>query len=135
MGRSLPLGAAVVLLTAPGIETVELLEPVIGKPLLDACTVVTATLGAVDSAGQDAWLRREVLDPLAGRFARQGYTITFDPSFVAWLSKSAPQGAALGDFVDRTVAPALAATLPPERGALTATIVDGKPVLVAATGQ
>jgi hypothetical protein len=113
----------------------ELLEPVIGKPLLDACTVVTGTLGAVDAAGQDAWLKREVLDPLAGRFARQGYTVTFDPPFVAWLSKSAPQGAALADFVDRTVAPALATSLPSERGALTATIVDGKPVLVTAARQ
>ena len=91
----------------------------------------------MDQAGHDAWLRREVLDPLASRFARQGYTVTFDPAFVAWLSKSAPQGgAALGDFVDRTVAPALAVSLPPDRAALTATIVDGKPVLVgAATRQ
>ena len=53
MGRSLPLGAAVVLLTAPGIDSAELLEPVMGKPLLDACTVVTGTARRGRHAGQD----------------------------------------------------------------------------------
>jgi len=131
MGRILPLGAAVVIMTAPAVETRELLEPVMGKALLDACTLTTGVAGTVDKADHDGWLKREVLDPLAGRFARQGYTVTFDPSFVAWLGTSAPQaGAALDNFVDQSIAPALAATLPRERGPLTATIRDGKPILV-----
>ena len=131
MGRTLPLGAAVVLLTAPAVETKELLEPVIGKQLLDACTVVAGAAGTVDDASHEAWLKREVLDPLASRFARQGYVVGFDGAFTTWLAKQAPQsGSDLTDFVDRTVAPALTATLPAERDALTATIVDDQPVLV-----
>jgi ATP-dependent Clp protease ATP-binding subunit ClpC len=130
MGRRLPLGAAVVLLTAPAIDQAELLEPVLGKPLLDVCTVVSGDAGAVSDTGRAAWLRREVLEPLARRFARQGYPITFDKAFVTWLDANAPAGDAMTDFVDGKVAAPLAAGLPAKRGALTATIVDGKPAFI-----
>jgi hypothetical protein len=127
MGRKLPLGAAVVVLTAAALSQAELLEPLLGKSLLDSCTVVTGDGGTVADSGREAWLRREVLDPLASRFTRQGYPISFDAAFMAWLSANAPTGDALPDFVDHSVAAPLAAALPEKRGAVTATVVDGKP--------
>ena len=130
MGRLIPLGAAVVLMTAPAIDHPELLQAVLGKPLIDVCTVVTGDAGAVSDSGRAAWLRREVLDPLAGRFARQGYPVNFDKAFVAWVDANAPAGDAMGEFVDSKLAAPLAAALPGKRGALTATIVDGKPAFI-----
>jgi hypothetical protein len=134
MGRRLPLGAATVLLTAAAVDRAELLEPVLTRALLDSCTVITGDSGGFADAGRDAWLRREVLDPLAERFARQGYSITFDKIFVTWVSANAPSGDALGEFVDRQIAAPLVATLPAKRAALTATIVDSKPVFTAGSG-
>ena len=130
MGRRLPLGAAVVLLTAPAVDRQELVEPVLSKPLINVCTVVSGEPGAVSDTGRAAWLRREVLDPLAGRFARQGYPVSFDKSFVAWVDANAPASDALGEFVDAKVAAPLAASLPNRRAALKATIVDGKPAFI-----
>ena len=83
-----------------------------------------------------AWLKREVLDPLAMRFERQGHPITFDKIFVDWLLKQLPsdgadQSAAASDFVDATVTPALAAALPATDGPLVCTIADDKPTLHA----
>ena len=129
MGRALPLGAAVVVLTAPDIADERLLEPVVSKPLIDAATVVSAAAGTVAATGQEAWLRREVLDPLASRFARQGYTITFDPKFLSWI-EAQNRGASKSttEFVDRSVTPALAATLPEERGSLVVTVEGDKPI-------
>ena len=71
-----------------------------------------------------------MLDPLAGRFARQGYPVSFDKAFVAWVDANAPAGDALGEFVDTKVAAPLAASLPNRRAALKATIVDGKPAFI-----
>jgi hypothetical protein len=130
MGRRLPLGAAVVLMTAPAVTQAELLEPALTKSLLDACTVVSGDAGGVSESGRAAWMRREVLDPLAGRFARQGYPLTFDKAFVAWLDSSAPAGDALSEFVDNRLAAPLAAALPRRRGPLAVTIVDGQPAFI-----
>jgi len=130
MGRRLPLGAAVVLMTAPAIDHAELLEPVLGKPLIAACTVVSGDVGGVSDSGRAKWMRREVLDPLAGRFARQGYPLTFDKAFVAWVDANAPAGDALSEFVDGSLAAPLAAALPRKRGPLTVSIVDGQPAFI-----
>jgi len=130
MGRQIPLGAAVVLMTAPAIDQAELLPAVLGKALIDVCTVVSGDAGAVSDSGRVAWLRREVLDPLAGRFARQGYPVSFDKAFVTWVDANAPAGDAVAEFVDNKVAAPLAAVLPGKRGPLTATIVDGKPAFI-----
>ena len=128
MGRSLPLGATVVVMTAEAIETADVLEPLLGKSLITSCTVVTGKAGSVADSGRDAWLHREVLDPLANRFARQGYEISFDPKFVAWLGEHLPTGGeSVTDYVDRSVTPALAATLPSTLGRLVATIKDDQP--------
>ena len=128
MGRLLPLGAATVVMTASQIDSADMVAPLLGQPIAVACTFISATLGAVSDADRAAWLKREILDPLAARFARQGHPLTFDPSFVDWLTK---QGApnALGDFVDQTVTPALAAALPDADGPVIATITDDKPTL------
>jgi hypothetical protein len=129
MGRTLPLGAAVIVLTAPGIDNETLVAPVVGKPLIDAATVVSGVAGTVDATGQEAWLRHEVLDPLASRFARQGYTITFDPKFLSWIeAQNRGASESTTEFVDRSVTPALAASLPDERGSLVVTIEGDKPI-------
>ena len=129
MGRSLPLGAAVIVLTAPALEDAALLEPLLGKQLIDAATVVSGTRGTLDATDQEAWLRRELLDPLASRFARQGYTVAFDPKFVKWVGAQNTGGpASIAEFVDKTVTPALVAGLPAERGSLVATVKGDKPV-------
>jgi hypothetical protein len=136
MGRILPLGAAVVLLTAPTIDGNDLVAPLIGQQLVSVATVVTGTVGSVSADDRQAWLKREVLDPLAARFERQGHPIQFDQGFTDWLlghvpADGASQSGSIGDFVDSTVTPALAAALPDAGGGatLTATIVDDKPTL------
>jgi hypothetical protein len=124
----------VVLLSAPTIDSGDLVAPLVGQQLTAAATLVAGTAGAGSDAVRAAWLRREILDPLASRFERQGHPLTFDESFTSWLLGQLPadgsgQASAISDFMDRTVTPALAATLPPTPGPVTATIVDGKPAL------
>ena len=129
MGRSMPLGAAMVMLTAPGIDDAALLEPVLGPPLIGAATLVTGAAGTLDATDQESWIRREILDPLAGRFARQGYTIAFDPAFVNWVAAHNTDGpASIANFVDQTVTPALAAALPTERGSFVVTLNGETPI-------
>jgi len=138
MGRILPLGAAVVVLTAPSIDSADLVAPLLGQQLTTVATLSTGAAGSVSGDDRAAWLRREVLDPLAARFERQGHPVSFDQTFVDWLlarlnPDQAGQSVHASDFVDSTVTPALAATLPDGTGALVATIVDDKPTLKAAT--
>ena len=138
MGRILPLGAAVVLLTAPSIDGADLVAPLMGQQLVSAATLVTGAVGAVSADDRAAWLKREVLDPLALRFERQGHPLTFDQSFTDWLLKNLPtdgagQPANISDFIDANVTPALASGLPDTPGAMTATIKDDKPALRAAS--
>jgi ATP-dependent Clp protease ATP-binding subunit ClpC len=137
MGRILPLGAAIVLLSAPTVDHTDLVGPLLGQQLVASATLVTGVPGSVSADDRAAWLKREVLDPLAARFDRQGHPITFDQQFVDWLlaripADGASQSAPVSDFVDSTVTPALAAALPATSGEqrLTATIVDDKPTLI-----
>jgi ATP-dependent Clp protease ATP-binding subunit ClpA len=136
MGRVLPLGASIVMLTAPTIDAADLVAPLLGQQLAAVATVNTGAAGSVSGDDRAAWLRREVLDPLAARFERQGHPITFDQSFVDWLlarlnPDQSGQSVPASEFVDSTVTPALAASLPEGMGPLTATIVDDKPTLRA----
>ena len=134
MGRVLPLGASVVLLTAPTIDGADLVPPLLGQQLVAAATMVTGAVGSVSADDRVAWLKREVLDPLGARFERQGHPLTFDQSFTDWLLKNLPtdatgQPANVADYVDTTVTPALAAVLPDGTGPLTVTIQEDKPTL------
>jgi len=134
MGRILPLGAAVVMLTAPTIDGADLVAPLLGQQLASVATINTGSAGSVSGDDRVAWLRREVLDPLAARFERQGHPLTFDQSFVDWLLAHLPadqtgQSVPPSDFIDGTVPPALAAGLPSGTGPVVATIVDDKPTL------
>ncbi len=140
MGRILPLGATVVLLSAPTIDSGDLVAPLIGQQLVSVATVVTGAVGTVRVDDRVAWLKREVLDPLAARFERQGHPITFDQSFTDWLleqlpADSAGQSRTVTDFIDTAVTPALAAALPDGSGPVTATIRAGKPTLLASGSE
>ena len=146
MGRSIPLGAAIVLLTAPQIDgsvvgpagvdsaapTEAVLGAALGPALVAASDVVTgAGAGAVDDA-RAAWIERELLGPLGARLARRGYPVTFDPAFVAWLGGRLPtDGRSPETFIDRDVTPALVTGLPPTPGPVTVW-VDGDTPSVAA---
>jgi hypothetical protein len=130
MGRSLPLGATVVVMTAPAVDQPALLPVALGPALLADLDVSSGTPGQVSADGRNAWLQREVLDPLAARFARQGYTVSFDGAFTSWLAANLPtNGESVDAFIDRAVTPALAASLPPERGACTISVDKDRPIL------
>jgi hypothetical protein len=134
MGRSLPLGAAVVVLTAPALDQQTLLAPVLGPSLIAACEVVSGTAGAVPADARDAWLRTELLDPLAARLARQGYTVKFDAAFAAWLAASLPAEGSPSAFLDRSVTPLLVASLPARPGPITVTVANGQPTIAGRRG-
>ena len=141
MGRSLPLGSAVVLLTAPSLALPgpadaarTALAGILGSTLLASCDVVSLAQPAAGLTGRAAWIRRELLDPLGQRFARQGLEVAFDPALVDWLAANLPaDGADPGGFLDRQVLPGLAASAPAGEHRLVATVVDGHPALVASS--
>ena len=89
-------------------------------------TAVDVVSGAAANAALDAraaWVRRELLAPLAARLARSGYPTTFDDAFVAWLEGRLPtDGGDPAAYLDREVTPALAAALPATPGPLTVTV-------------
>ena len=71
MGRTIPLGAAIVILTAPNVggdgptPTEALLAARLGPSLVGACDVITGGgAGAVEEA-RAGWIRRQLLEPLA----------------------------------------------------------------------
>jgi len=124
MGRRLPLGGAVVLMTSP--TTV---GGFIDPDLLAACDLVIEASAPVGAGADD--VQRMLLEPLAARFARTGVTVTFDPEFAAWVaSKSPGDGEAGLTWLDRVLVPALVASMPPGATNLTAEVSDGRPVLV-----
>jgi hypothetical protein len=138
MGRRIPLGAAIVILTAPGVgmssdaPAAALLAARLGPTLVAGCDVIT---GAASRAAADAragWIRHELLDPLATRLGRAGYPATFDPAFVAWLDANLPaDGSSPAAFIDATVTTRLVAGLPATPGPITVGLVDGSPGVVA----
>jgi len=145
MGRRIPLGTAIVILTAPGVETGGantppavpagvILAARLGPALLAACDVVTGTPSAAPADQRAAWLRRELLDPLADRLARAGYPATFEPEFVAWVDGRLPtDGRSLEAFLDADVTAPLVSMLPRTTGPVRVSVVDGSPAVTPVT--
>ncbi len=139
MGRRIPLGSAVVILTAPSLTadmggpTTAAVAARLGPTLAGACDVVT---GMGQGAAQDArgtWIRHELLDPLAARFGRNGFTVVFDDTFVAWLGASLPDdGESPEAYLDRSVTPTIVAALPAKPGPMSVMVEDGRVVIRAA---
>ena len=141
MGRSLPLGAAVVLLTAPSLVNAALsitpdavpddpvLRAAVGAALAAATDVITGGEASSDPSGRTAWLTRELLEPLASRFKRQDVDLTFEPGFVAWLDGRLPtDGESAEAFRDRIVTSDLVASLSGP-GRYIARVVGDRPTL------
>jgi hypothetical protein len=140
MGRRIALGSAIVLLTAPSLTdsggiaggTLALsAAAVLGPDLVAACDVIAVSAAGIPSGTRPAWIRRELLAPLATRLGRRGYVVTFDDAFVAWLDAHLPAGDAPSDYIDRSVAPLLAGALPPSPATLVVGIADDRPTLSA----
>jgi ATP-dependent Clp protease ATP-binding subunit ClpA len=141
MGRKIPLGAAIVVLTAPTLgmdgdaPAAALLAVRLGPTLVGAADVVTGTTSSAAADARADWIRRELLDPLATRLARAGYTTTFQPDFVAWIDRQLPtDGSSPADFVDHAVTARIVAGLPPTPGPLTIGIVADEPAVISPGG-
>ncbi|HYO44418.1 MAG TPA: AAA family ATPase [Candidatus Limnocylindrales bacterium] len=132
MGRAIPLGAAIVVLTAPGLDDgvpEALLAAALGPALLAACDAVSGTSEPAPG-DRDAWIRGDLLGPLAMRLARAGYPAEVDDTLVAWVAANLPlDGTAPERWLDRSVAAPLIAGLPPARGPLVLEAGDAGPRL------
>ena len=129
MGRRLPLGGAVVLMTGSAA-----LGGLFDPELLAACDLVVEASAPAASGSED--VQRLLLVPLAARFARTGVTVTFGPEFAAWVASQHPGDGEAGlTWLDRVLVPALVASMPPGATSLTAEIRDGRPVLVEPAGS
>jgi ATP-dependent Clp protease ATP-binding subunit ClpC len=125
MGRRLPLGATVVLLTAAADP-----RALAAFGLVTACDLVIDNVAAATEGGAD--VDRRLLTPLAARFARGGVTVVFPAEFAAWVAtQPTGDGEAALVWLDRVLAPTLVASMPPGATDLEARVVDGKPRLVA----
>jgi ATP-dependent Clp protease ATP-binding subunit ClpC len=140
MGRAIPLGSTVAILNAsaldPGVASPDvanaLLRAALGPSLVDACDVITGAVGSGGGSDRAGWIRSQLLEPLAGRFHQQGYEVSFDAALVSWVDQHLPtDGGAPDGFIDRTLAPALAAGLAAGQQTYLATIADDHPVLRA----
>ena len=139
MGRRIPLGAAMVVLTAPAVGTGNdapagaLVSTRLGPALVAACDVISGAASTAPAGARAAWIQHELLDPLGARLARAGYVATFDPAFVAWLDSRLPtDGSSLEGFLDQQVTAPIVSALPARHGALTVSVADGAPVVRAA---
>ncbi len=139
MGRKIPLGAAIVILTAPVVgaggdgPASAVLAARLGPAFVSACDVVTGTGVGAALDTRAAWIRSELLEPLAERLARIGYPPTFQPAFVTWLGAHLPtDGSAPDAYIDRTVTPAIAAAFPATPGPIVVGVADDKPSVAAA---
>ena len=136
MGRRLPLGAAIVILTAPAVRAgadepaSAVLATRLGPALVAAADVVTGNAAGAEVDARAAWVRRELLDPLSDRLARAGFRVRFDRAFSTWLEGRLPtDGSSPQAFLDREVTPILAAALPSTPGLITVGIADGRPTV------
>ena len=78
MGRSIPLGAAIVVMTAPGLDAAlpeAVRDAALGAQLIAACDVVAGGTGPA-ADGREAWVRAQLVDPLVARLGRSGYPAT-----------------------------------------------------------
>jgi len=135
MGRRVPLGAAIVLLTAPAVglngdmPASALLATRLGPTLVGACDVITGTTSGASANARASWISRELLDPLAARLARSGYAVTFDPALGAWLDRHLPtDGSSPEAFLDQWVTPRIVAGLPAS-GPIVVGVADDQPAV------
>ena len=142
MGRRVPLGAALVILTAPGMGSsggasqAALLAARLGPAIVATSDVISGNASRAPADARAPWSRRQLLDPLAARLLRAGYTATFDPAFIAWLDERLPtDGSSPEAFLDREVTSRIVARLPAVPGPILVGLVDGVPgILHAAAG-
>jgi ATP-dependent Clp protease ATP-binding subunit ClpA len=128
MGRRLPLGGAVVVMTSSAA-----LGGLLDPELVAACDLVVEASAPAASGSDD--VQRLLLAPLAARFARTGVTVTFGPEFAAWVASQHPGDGEAGlTWLDRVLVPALVASMAPGATNVTAEIRDGRPVLIEPAG-
>ncbi|MGZ6378830.1 MAG: AAA family ATPase [Candidatus Limnocylindrales bacterium] len=138
MGRRIPLGAALVVLTAPVVgmsgdaPAAALLAARLGPAFIAACDVISGSSSGAAADARADWIRRELLDPLASRLGRAGYSATFDPPFVSWLDQHLPtDGASPEAYLDQAVTPIIVKGLPDSAGPVRIGLVAGTPAVLA----
>jgi len=136
MGRRVPLGAALLLLTAPAVglhadaPASALLAVRLGPALVGVCDVITGTTSGASATARASWISRELLDPLAARLARSGYAVTFDPALGIWLDSRLPtDGRSPEAFLDQWVTPRIVAGLPAS-GPIVVGVVGDQPAVL-----
>ena len=137
MGRRIPLGAALVVMTAPAVglsvdaPASALLAARLGPALTAACDVVTGTTSGAASSARATWISQELLDPLAARLARSGYSVTFDPALGAWLDRHLPtDGTSPEEFLDHQVTPRIVAGLPTAAAPIVVGVAGDEPAVL-----
>jgi ATP-dependent Clp protease ATP-binding subunit ClpC len=134
MGRTIPLGSAVVVATASEVasQDADRISMLLGRGLVSAADILATTVpspAAATGGGGSDFVTTQLLDPLARRFARSGYAVTFDPDFVTWLRASVAGVPDAQAWMDRNVTPVLLGSEPRAPGPYLATMKDGAPVL------
>src|SRR3954470_22957016 len=92
MGRSIPLGAAIVVLTAPGLDASlpeAVLAAALGPQLLAACDAIAGE-SAPGGGDRGAWARSRLVAPLLERLTRAGYPATATDALVGWIAEHQP---------------------------------------------
>jgi len=132
MGRSIPLGAAIVLLTAPGLDASlpeAVLGAALGPQLLRACDAVAGGSGPT-SGDRAAWVRGQLVAPLLERLTRAGYPATATDGLVTWIAGALPSDGTTSErWLDRAVTAPLLASLPAVPGPVVLDVDDAGPVL------
>ena len=133
MGRTIPLGAAIVVLTAPGLDgglPAAVLDAALGTTLTGACDVIADASGPA-ADGREAWVRTQLVAPLLDRLARTGYPATATDALVAWVAANLPADGSPPDrWIDRAVTAPLLALLPTVPGPITLDAGPAGPTLV-----
>jgi hypothetical protein len=137
MGRTIPLGAAIVILTAPTLDgglPEALIDAALGPGLLAACDAVAGSAGT-GAGDRDAWIRTQLLEPLVARLGRSGYPAIATDGLVRWIAANLPtDGTAPERWLDRAVTAPLLASLPTAPGAVVLDAGPDGPVLAADNG-
>ena len=142
MGRRIPLGTAIVILTAPtvgadadadgGGPTAAVLATRLGPTLIGACDVISGATSGAAAGARATWIQHELLEPLAARFRRAGFEPTFDPAFVTWLDGRLPADGTPPDaFLDTDVTPRIVAGLPSAPGPIRISCADDQPTVLS----
>jgi len=137
MGRSIPLGAAIVLLTAPSLDgglPEAVLAAALSPDLLSACDAAAGS-GGIPVADREAWVGTELLAGLAGRLARAGYPTTFGPGLAPWVAAHLPtDGTAPERWLDQAVTAVVVGSLPATPGPVIVDAGDAGPTVRPAGG-